>query len=343
MNLKLVLNEVSAIWIFESCVLLKDSEKIINTNSNNVHYLEKLSVKNYQSSEYYCEIFEKKICIYISSFDKVKDIEYTNCYSIKFFYEESDFLIYWQDEEKISYITYYKNNIKIESGRLGFGIILNQFYRLHYNQNVYAMPSYFRCSDLFDTKTYWEYSCDEGEIIRGKYIIYDTKLIFRVEKELDLYESEFFIVILDIATGKHISKIKTLFVEANFDETTGKFVAIQGSNANHQIIKHYEIIDVNLYVVARGDLNYQGELHRVGIAVDFLADNTKLYFVDNVYDYNDQTFTTPKVGCFDVQTKNIDFIEEIPEAVGLRLDQIVYKDNKIYVRSSDNKLFIYEV
>lgn len=338
------INKVSQsdIFTFHSNVLIKDSQEVYNFNKSILFNFNILATKNYFYQGYFCEIFKEKILVRNENFQIIKEIIHNDSYAIKFFNSTENYLIYWKNNNK-NKISYFKKDLKIKDDDKGLDLILNERLRLHFVENEYIDPKYFRCSDIVNENYLWEYTSNCDEVVNtNSFIVYTNRLIFFTSKESDNYLPDIFIVILDIDSGNQIMKIPASSIgPGSFDNIKGQFINVQGTNLNNEVIKKYSIIDVNTGIVDTGDLNYESELHSVGSAVQYLKDN-KLYFVDNINDYNDQTFNVPKIGSFNVETKRIDFIQEIPEAKGLRLDQIIYNDNKIYVRSSDNQLFIFE-
>jgi hypothetical protein len=299
--------------------------------------------------DYLYDLGIDKILIYDSEFNylydiKEKGISLDNT-SVDFLDDEILIISQsiWDDNYNlVSYFNYYEHTNKKERD-VYCGRFLNNQFRINFIYEERYNPTYIRLSNLLDTETYFEYNCEQGEEITGEIIKYKEKLIFYTrEREKQLYDSKFWINVLDIKTGKTIYKILVENYGACFDYGKGQFVSILGTNQNNKIIKKYEIVDVNNGTVDRDDFNFHQEMFAVGTAVQH-TNNNKLYFVDNVYSYIEQKRKSPKIGCFDVTTKQITFFEELKEAEGFSINQIISKDNMTYVKTDNNELFVLEI
>ena len=247
----------------------------------------------------------------------------------------------WNNDDTItSYLTYYEN-FKEKSTVEFCGKVLNNEYRLNLkNEEKYSNPTYFRVSNILDIHTYFEYQCKESEEVFGDFIFYKDRLVFYTKEKLkETYNSDFWINVLDIKSGTELFKVKVENIRACFDYEKGIFVAIKGINQNNEIIKRYEIVDVNNGFIDNGDFEYDGYMFAVGTAVQHLNED-KLYFADNVYSYEEQKRKAPKIGCFDIKTKQILFFEEVEDAEGKSLNQLIANDGIIYAKTNDNELYV---
>ncbi|KUJ60595.1 hypothetical protein AR687_17645 [Flavobacteriaceae bacterium CRH] len=290
-----------------------------------------------------------KVLIYDSEFNflyhvKQKGISSNNT-SIDFINEEILIInqSIWDDNDNlVSHYTYYKNLNKKEEG-LYCGKFLDDEFRINFIYEQKYNPLYFRISNLLDTKTYFEYECEPNEEISGDIIKYKEKLIFySKEKEKVLYDAKFWINVLDIKTGKTIYKILIEHYGAFFDNENGHFISIQSTNQNNNIIKKYEIVDVNKGTIEKGNFDFDQEMFAVGTSVQYI-NNNKLYFVDNIYSYIEEKRKSPKIGCFDVITKQITFFQELKEAEGYYVNQIISTKNKLYLKFDNNELFVLDI
>lgn len=336
---------------------VKDSFIIIERNENSKEQTSRIlgtqkKMKTQflrNSGEYLYDFDTDKVIIYDSEFNFLYDIREKGISldntSVNFM--EDGILIIdksiWEDDfNLISTYSYYKFLNKEVEG-VYCGIFLSSQLRINFIYDERYNPTYIRLSNLLNTETYSEYNCEQKEEIAGEIIEYNEKLIFYTrEKEKELYDSKFWINVLDIKTGKTNYKILVEHYGACFDSEKGQFVSIQGTNQNNEIIKRYEIVDVNNGTIDSETLSFYEDMFAVGTAVQYI-NNNKLYFVDNVYSYKEQKRKSPKIGCFDVTTKQITFFEELKEAEGFSLNQIINNENTVYVKTDNNELFVLEI
>ncbi|MDR2992407.1 MAG: hypothetical protein LBV11_00985 [Bacillus cereus] len=311
-------------------------------NLNNNKLLKTSYLRDYGS--YLYDFAQDKLKIYDSEFNHLYDIQkedakYSNT-SIG--YMDANIVVIsqsiWNNQDKlVSYYTVYENQKPIASEEY-CGKFLNMDYRLNFKYEEKYNPTYFRLSDLLDKHTYFEYECEKGEESDGRFILYKDKLIFYTrEKEKESYDTLFWVNVLDINTGNQLYKMEVEHYCANFDYQKGKFVSIEGICQNNSTIKRYEIVDINSGVVERENFHYEGFMFAVGTTVQYL-DQNKLYFADNIK-FEGQS-KTPKIGCFNIDRKEILFMEDLKEAEVHRIDQIISNKGRIYARTNTNDLFI---
>jgi hypothetical protein len=105
---------------------------------------------------------------------------------------------------------------------------------------------------------------------------------------------------------------------------------------------NYQIIDLNKRSIEVG--RFQSPIMLENVAVNwqlqYLYEN-KLYFVDNVHSTYGEEPRPIRFGCFDIENKQLDFIQEVPEVAGGQFAQVIYHDNRLYLRTSGNELFIF--
>jgi hypothetical protein len=143
---------------------------------------------------------------------------------------------------------------------------------------------------------------------------------------------------LDVKTGEKAFKVGVNHYEAYFDHENGLFVSVQCTNQNNEIVKRFEILNLNNGVLEQGNFDFDSVMFAVGTAVQCFHNN-KLYFVDNIYSYEEQKRKSPKIGCFDIETKQMIFFEELKEAEGLFVNQITSIDGLLIIKTDDDQVF----
>lgn len=105
---------------------------------------------------------------------------------------------------------------------------------------------------------------------------------------------------------------------------------------------NFQVIDLvkQTFISGKIETGYNFENVNVHWQQQFLHQN-KLYFTDNVHSYGDD-LRPIKFGCFDIETKRVDFLQEVPELLTGQFAQVIYHEDKLYLRTSGNELFIYE-
>lgn len=242
-------------------------------------------------------------------------------------------------------ITFFKIGDSIETVLCTdfYGVILNEFYRLNFEIYVFSNPQRFRCSNLFDTETNWTYNCSENEQVIGNIEQWNDKLYFYTkQKSKDLYDSLFWINVLELSTGKLLFRTETQNIGSRFDNKRGLLVAVKGSMQNQDNYKFYEIIDLKEGKVEKGDIFCENSFFGVGTTMQYLYMN-KLYFIDNFITIGGIKFNeNPKIGCFDFIKKELVYFKEIPDLKGRTVAQIIVNDDKIYIRTEYFELFVFE-
>lgn len=102
-------------------------------------------------------------------------------------------------------LIYISSGKEIFERRNFWGTILSEKYVLNYPSGTFGNPSHFRCSDLLDEVTYWEYDCGEG-YEAGRFLERNNKLVFAKSKDLDVW-----LVVIDLPTGTIDWEAKILY------------------------------------------------------------------------------------------------------------------------------------
>lgn len=128
-------------------------------------------------------------------------------------------------------------------------------------------------------------------------------------------------------------------VNMHYNEEQGIFISFWAGNNNG---KNYQIIHIDEETIDVGEPRTDYEFDNVNTLLqNQYLEGDKLYFADNVQSYGDKTVPI-KFGRFDIKTKEIDFMQEIPIEHGIQVAQMIYNEDKLYIRMTENNLLVYE-
>jgi len=330
----------TAPWLLSGNVVIQKNEKLINLNLNKEFSYGHEINRCFYSNNYIFLIKEKEVLILDATLSMFNTINVKNAEGISIF-DEKNYAIWFENDEGKEYFDLYITNKLINKGDFFYGKFLNKDFSYRFRKRKDF--EYFRLSNLLGTETYFEFHCKENEEIYSEIKLHKNTLFFYTkEKNKEAHSSRFWIKVLNMNNGTLIHKIEVENYGACFDEDSGRFIAIKGVNQNHQIIKRYEIVDINTGLIEKGNFKYDGDMFAVGTAIQYY-DSGKLYFVDNVYSYAEQKRQAPKIGCFDIDSKTVDFFEPLKEAEGYSINSFLVNKSRIYAKSNNNILYVLEV
>lgn len=229
------------------------------------------------------------------------------------------------------------NNKKAGEAKNFWGRFLNASYRLNFKEDTFDRPSYFRCSDLLDTKTYFEFQCHANEKVIDNFYVWRQKLIFPLVRNNQLY-----LVMLNIQTGVIEWEVK--IVNPNFMiDKRGLMVSVWGSDGSYpETPRQYQMISLENRSVDIGVPKGSGPFYNVSTPQHLqLLQGDKLYFSDNRNSFSGEKPNPVRVGCFDTGSKTVEFLYEITESPLSPISEIIESDGKLYLRNANNELFIF--
>ena len=319
---------IDSLWSFKRNIILKKGKVYSSLKkrfANLDHYK-----RVYYSGEYIFAIINKNIEILNLDFQNIATLQVDDPVGISFLDGLSNYVIRCGKNEE-EYLFYY-NNIFVKRENNIIGRLLNGKFRLHF-KDAFASPTYFRCSDLLDTITYWEYDCGE-EYVASRFYVWNSKLVFSKSKGTDVR-----LVLIDLPTGKIDWEVKIIYGAFFFDDQSGVLASVWGSRKEGG---KYQIIHLQKQLVEIGEIEeFNMEYVRVNWETQFLT-RDKYYFTETVYTTANEKPSPVKFGCFDIETKKIDFLQEVPEAAGSQFTQVICHEEKLYLRTSGNELFVFE-
>lgn len=229
-------------------------------------------------------------------------------------------------------------NSRIEKEISDFwGKVINEKFIIHYNENVFKNPKSFRITNFLNTETYFEFKCEEGYELLTDFYFWNNSLLFMFYKETELILEQ-----RELETGKTIWKTPIQNGTFCFDEERGIMASIWGKSGMYDdSIDQYQILNLNSQTVEIGSPLKDFKFMQVESHMGTFLYMNKLYFSDNPFSYSGKELNAPLVGCFNIKTKKIDFIQKIPEMAGSTIAEIIYND-KLFVRSSNGDLIVYE-
>lgn len=321
-------NNVDSIWKVGYELMFVSGSNLTNVQGVKLHFKENSNF--FYSDKFLYSVKSNEILVFNNSFDFQRKIKIKDPVNISFYETIDNYLIRHGKNENLYSLFLNDNLIKEEENIIG--VFLNSKFRLHFKFRFKPI-SYFRCSDLQDEHTYWEYDCGDG-YVTNRFYMWKGKLVFSKSKDTDVQ-----LVLIDLPTGKIDWKVKIANGAFFFHEKNAVLVSVWGSKREGG---QYQIIHLDKQLVVTGRLeDFSMEYVRVNWETQFLANN-KYYFTETVYTTGNQTPRPIKFGCFDIETKTIDFLQEVPQAEGGQFAQVLYHDNKLYLRTSANELFIFE-
>jgi virulence-associated protein VapD len=328
MQLLEVKNNIDSIWELDKEITIVSGNILKNARNQSIIFEDNISF--YYSYKFLYNIKRDKIIVFDGFFEVKKEIFIENPVNISF-YENLDNYLVRHGAEESKYSLFLQNKLVKEEENI-IGVFLNAKYRLHF-QGRFKPIRIFRCSDLIDSQTYWEYDCGEGFKADRFYVWNDTLVFVKGN------ESGAILVLIELKSGKIIWETKVAHGEFNLDVERGMLVSFW---ANKYVGKKYQVIDLTNKTIDTGDVFYPELLENVNVYWQQQSlHNNRLFFTDNLHSYGED-LRPIKFGCFDIETKRIDFIQEVPEAAGGQFAQIIYHDNRLYLRTSANELFIFE-
>lgn len=285
------------------------------------------------SKGYFYKIDSNKISLYDSQMILQKEI-FIEKPSI-FFSINEDYFVVTTILNDVKYNNfYYKNEIIAKRPRF-FGKILDKNARLNFHEGVFSNPNYFRFSDLLDETTYWEYQCEEGLQTTNQWIVRGDYLLFCEHKKLEAAGK---LVKIHLPTGNIKWEVEIPNTFLLYNEAQGLFTSFWAAK---EIGSHYQIIDIDHEKIEIGKAASSYDLENVNTfgETQYLHEN-KLYFSDQVNSYGND-LRPIRFGCFNIVTKEVEFLQEVPEALASQFSQLIYHEDKLYLRTTDNVLYIY--
>jgi hypothetical protein len=241
---------------------------------------------------------------------------------------------------KANHIFIYQGGKMVSETENFWGKVVSPAIRLNYREGTWDNPTYFRCSDMADAKTYFEFQCGEGEEVIRQYVHVDDSLFFPMVTKDGLRLME-----VDVRSGVTLWNPKIEFGSFNVDIDQRHLVSV-GSTANDRKLR-YQIVDLRNRTVAMGIANELITEHNVRTPhyLQHLYGNY-MYFAENRRSYTGKKPNPVRFGRMNLLTKSIDVIEEITEEItqtpGSQILQIIEHEQRIYVRNLEDELFIYE-
>lgn len=333
MKFKIILEKSHLLSILKDKPLLQLENKLTNLNTN--ISIEANHVTTYHDNNFIYTSSKDKIRIYSPSLLEMSEFYVKNSVGVdKIFSLESLIISTYESEQRKS--IFIKEGLIIKEINSFFGKILNERFRLNFSEGVFVKPSSFRVSDLLDNKTYWEYKCSADKKATNLWIVRGDYLIF-FENKFGTYVGN--INKIHLTTGQIKWSTEIANINLHYNENLGLLVSFW---ANNELGKNYQIIDIDNETIETGYPNTDYELLNVNTLgeTQYLAER-KLYFIDSTNAYG-KDLPIVKFGRFDLDTKKIDFLQEVPEANGIGFLQVIYHEFKLYLRSYDNKLYIFE-
>ncbi|MFK7061448.1 hypothetical protein V3Q90_15120 [Flavobacterium oreochromis] len=331
-----IYNVNNGIWDINKNVIINKERSIINLGTKKVFKYHEDIKRCFYSNNYLFLLRDVDISILDENLNLLNRINQNGAVGISIF-DKENYAIWFENEDEEEYFDLYSDAQFIARGDFFYGKFLNKdyCYRLKKRKDF----QHFRLTDLLNTKTYFEHQCEEGYELVSDFYIWQETLIFMYFKDVDLILEQ-----RDIKTGKIIWKTNIQDSSFIFDDERGIMVSIWGNSGKYSENKdQYQIIDLKRRTVEIGFPQKSFDFINVESHMGSALYKNKLYFSDNPFSYVNQEPNPIYVGCFDIESKKVDFIQVIPEMAGSQVAQIICNDDKLYVRSANGDLIVYEV
>jgi hypothetical protein len=219
-----------------------------------------------------------------------------------------------------------------------WGKVISPSVRVNFKPGTFKNPDYFRCSDLADGKTFFEFTCQSGQEIIPNFVLRDDKLFFPL-----LVNGNIQLIALEVTSGKILWQSPADSATFNMDESQSTLVSFTArTNANGK--GRYQIVDLITPAIEVGDTsdllidqNIYTPQH-----FQYLYGN-HIYFADNRHSFSGKKLTPVRFGRMNITTKEIDLLQEVTASPKSPISEIVEHDGHVYVRNLDNELFTYKL
>lgn len=323
-------------WKLGNNILLKKNNEIINLGNFSKLNIDKDCIRCFYSNNYIYVIKFSSIKIFNEHFNLINDISIEEVEGITIF-DENNYIIR-KEEGLDDFYLIYQNNSFEKKELLFYGGYYDNKYRIE-NIKFDDVRVGFRLSNILDTNTYFEFQCDEGYELHTDFYIWKDSLIFMYYKDTELILEQ-----KELPTGKTLWKIPIEDGTFCFDKERGIMASIWGKSGMYDdSTDQYQTINLNTQTIEIGSPAKDFKFAQVESHMGTYLHGDKLYFSDNPFSYAGKEPNAPSVGCFDIKTKKVDFIQEIPEMAGSSIADIIYNNKKLYVRSSNGDLIAYQV
>ncbi|UII31945.1 hypothetical protein LVD17_27020 [Fulvivirga ulvae] len=194
---------------------------------------------------------------------------------------------------------------------------------------------YFRCSNILDNGTYFEYQCLPQETILPSIFKWTDKIVFTL-----LREGKFLLTVLNYLSGEKVWEQEISHPIYSLSLARGLLVSIWSNNQ----LSNYQIVNLDQRKIESGVPANTVFFHNVQTPhhLDLLFGD-RFYFADNRDSYAGEQKNAVKVGFLNIADKRIEFIHEFHESPTSPLSEIVEHNGLLYVRNADDELFIMEV
>ena len=310
---------------------LENSSRIISTTKRPSFYDDFIVIKLKETIEVYDSNLSKKIKVKYS--DRA-----SNGIGICHVTENSVIWSFFNTAigKKDYYLSNDLNSQKILSA-VNFTVIGSKIGVITYSR--LRNPTHLRCTDIMAKATNFEYQCPDGkEIVRTSFLTCNNQLVF-VETNQKIAE----IICLDLDTGAEVWRGKG-GLPRTFDKNNSRSVLFSyDRDERYPKQATYRIVDFKNHTIKSGKAHCDFKLSNVA-DISYLRtfNGDRMYFVDNQYSISGVS-NAPKFGCFNIETKEVEFVHELPYKDHSSIDQIIYNEGKLFIRTTVEKLFVYEV
>lgn len=268
-----------------------------------------------------CDILQDYADVYNLNFDHLVRIKRRNITSVSII-KNNIYSVRWEDKSENDYSSIYENEKEIKVRNHFYGRYFKGKYRIIFNG--FNRKEIFFYNHILTDIFLWHYSLPEGFKIFGSVEMIDDVLFFSCV-DANLRNSK--LIGLEIETGKILWEFENL-VDFQVDF---KHKLLRGYGG-----AYYQVIDpFKGKILVNKDLKEFWDKGIDPTASNNTITDDRLWFVSGRGE-------NTKFGAIDLETSEIDFIQDFPLENDGQLDKPVFHQNKLYLRDTNNVLYVLE-
>ncbi len=202
------------------------------------------------------------------------------------------------------------------------------FLNVDEKKEIFKRNNYILCTNLLTEEVFWSYQLPENEKLIGEMYFHKGVLVFAT-MEGEVNEDKIFLYGVDVNTGKLLYKREGAFHYYQKQPETGFLFGFgHGFYEVTNPITGEKIVEKKL----------TDELW-VSQHMNFLGPDG-LYFIGG--NHTNMGMFISKFGKINIETHQIDFVQNLDVKEGVKADAPIYYEGKLYIKDSENVLHIYE-
>jgi hypothetical protein len=242
-------------------------------------------------------------------------------------------------------VSIYKNDVFLKRITNFSGKFLNENFRINYQAHELGDTQHFSCSDLLGEQVYWEYKVENENRIALDFTIWNDYLLFiEKNKNSGFKPEEPKLVIKHLITGELYWEVDLITSNYIHNRPENQLVVMY-KNTDTPI--RYQILDLVNKINETGEIQPEVELSYlfdVRCGLYHTIHKNKYYFSESDFaTRGDKKIKPAHIGCFDIQTRKLDFIQTIPRKKALKFSGIRVNDENLCIMNSSGEVMVFEL